>query len=90
MELPIKNKKFQCWIWFWYILFSSLIVFAALNPNEPISTAVSMDLFTENSSNVEMRSQTSEEEVVTYLLAKAFIDIETDNLSLDLMEIAKM
>ena len=88
-----KNRKFQCRIWFSYILFSVLIVFdifAVLNAVQPLLPEdPNMDLGSlNNSSKVETWNHTPEEEVVIGLMVKEFKEFHADNISLDLM--AKM
>lgn len=80
-----KSRKFQCRIWFSYILFSSLIVFnilLLLNAIEPLVSRDSMDQSTDNSSKVEMKNHTSEEEAIIRILVR---DFQAENKSLDLM-----
>ena len=73
---------------FSYILFSSLIVFdtlAIINTIQPIVSGDSKDLQTNNSSMVEMKNHTSDEEVI-HLLVKEFGDFQAaNNITLDLM-----
>ena len=75
-----ENRKFQCRIWFSYILFSTLIVFDTLAIlNAIIKLLVSEDsmgLSTDNSSKVEMTNHTSEEEVV---ICPLVYDFQADN-----------
>ena len=86
------ERKFQCRIWFSYILFSALIVFdifAVLNAVQPLLSEDPMDHGSlNNSSKVETWNHTPEEEVVIGLMVKEFKEFHADNISLHLM--AKM
>ena len=85
----LRKRKFQCQIWFSYILFSALIVFdifAVLNAIQPLLNLP--DLNANNGSKVEMTNYTSEEEIVIGLIVKEFEELHADNVSFELM--AKM
>ena len=87
-DTHLRKRKFQCQIWFSYILFSALIVFdiSVLNAIRPL--LILPDLNENNGSKVETTNYTSEKEIVIGLIVKEFEELHADNISFELM--AKM